>query len=306
MRHIMLALALIASASLRASNDDRVATRMKNVVFHLDKEVELRVEDLSGNLVSTSPGKPPAFDDLSSYRLDIQSARVSMTPESLTNLMNNVVFAGPDAPIKKLTIEIEGNELKQSGVLKKKIDVPFTMRASVAVTPDGRIRLHPTSMKAAGFISKRVLNFFGLELEKLVKLSAESPAQVDGDDLLLDPARLLPPPRIRGRLTGAWIADGLVVEQFGPSQPQHALTPPNLNFPNYMYYRGGTLRFGKLTMRDTDLLLVDDDPKDPFDFSPSQYNDQLVAGYSKNTPSHGLITHMPDANDLARTRVARK
>jgi hypothetical protein len=307
MRHsIMIALAFIASASLFAAKDNRVATRMQNVVFHLDKEVELRVETLSGNLVSTSVGKPPAFDDLSSYVLDIQSARVSMTPESLTNLMNNVVFAGPGAPIKKLKIEIEGNELKQSGVLKKTIDVPFTMRAQLAVTPDGRIRMHPTSMKAAGFISKRVLNFFGLELEKLVKLSAGSPAQVDGDDLLLDPARLLPPPRIRGQLTRAWIADGLIVEQFGPSQPQRVLTPPSPGFPNYMYYRGGTLRFGKLTMHDTDLMLVDDDPKDPFDFSPSRYNDQLVAGYSKNTPSHGLITHMPDLNDLPRMRVARR
>ena len=41
------------------------------------------------------------------------------------------------------------------------------------------------------------------------------------------------------------------------------LTPPG-GFANYMYYRGGRLRFGKLTMDDTDLLLVDEDPKDPF------------------------------------------
>jgi hypothetical protein len=65
-----------------------------------------------------------------------------------------------------------------------------------------------------------------------------------------------------------------------------------------MYYRGGTLRFGKLTMADTDLLLVDADQKDPFDFSPERYNDQLVAGYSKNTRAHGLIVYMPDLNDL--------
>jgi hypothetical protein len=73
-----------------------------------------------------------------------------------------------------------------------------------------------------------------------------------------------------------------------------------------MYYRGGTLRFGKLTMADTDLMLVDDDPHDPFDFSPARYNDQLMAGYSKNTASHGLITHMPDLNDSSRRRAARR
>jgi hypothetical protein len=53
-------------------------------------------------------------------------------------------------------------------------------------------------------------------------------------------------------------------------------------------------------MDDTDLLLVDADSKGPFDFSPQKHNDQLVAGYSNNTPSHGLIVYMPTLNDVAR------
>jgi hypothetical protein len=271
---------------------------MRHVVFHLGMGIEMRVDDLNGRLVSTASG-PPAFDDVNSYLVEIESARVSLTAESLTNLMNNYVFSAADAPLKKLKIEIEGNELKQSGVLAKGLPVPFHLRASIAATPDGKIRLHPTSMKAAGFLSKRVLDFFGLELERLVKVNAATGVTIDGDDLLLDPERLLPPPRIKGRLTRVWIENGVVVQQFG-APSKHPLTPPNSRFVNYMYYRGGTLRFGKLTMVDTDMILVDADPKDPFDFSPEKYNDQLVAGYSKNTPSHGLIVYMPDLADLAR------
>ncbi len=115
----------------------------------------------------------------------------------------------------------------------------------------------------------------------------------------------MPPPRIRGKLTKAWIADGVVVEQFGGEKPTRSITPPGAN-RNFMYYRGGTLRFGKLTMVDTDLLLIDDDPRDPFDFSPAQYKDQLVAGYSKISPDGGLVTHMPDLSDIAKRRAARK
>jgi len=270
---------------------------MRNVIFHLGKGIEMRVDDLNGRLVNTRSG-PPVFDDVNSYVVDIQSARVSLTAESLTNLMNNYVFAGPDAPLSKLKIEIEGNKLKQSGVLVKAVPVPFHLRAAISATPDGKIRVHPTSMKAAGFLSKRVLDFFGLELERLVKVNPATGVTVDGDDLLLDPARLLPPPRIKGRLTRTWIENGLVVQQFGV--PAKRPLTPNGRFNNYMYYRGGTLRFGKLTMVDTDLVLVDADPKDPFDFSPGEYNDQLVAGYSKNTRSHGLIVYMPDLADLSR------
>jgi len=279
-----------------------VATRMRHVAFHLGKGIELCVDDLNGHLVSAGSG-PPVFDDVNSYVVDIQWARVSMTADSLTNLLNNYVFAAPDAPLKKLKIDIEGNELKQSGVLVKGVPIPFHLRASISASPDGKIRVHPTSMKAAGFLSKRVLDFFGLELERLVKVNAATGVMVDGDDLLLDPERLLPPPRIRGRLTRTWIENGLVVQQFG-SPVKRPLTPVNGRFANYMYYRGGTLRFGKLTMVDTDLVLVDADQKDPFDFSPEQYNVQLVAGYSKNTPSHGLVVYMPDLADVSR-RSAR-
>jgi hypothetical protein len=298
---------MLAGANMNA-RDAEVAARMRNVVFHLDKGVDLRVADLSGHLISRVKNKPPVFDDVQSYLLQIDSARVSMTPESLTNVMNNVVFAAADAPIKNLKITIDGQELVQSGTLKKGVGIPFSMRATLAATADGRIRIHPSSIKAAGFVPKGVLDFLGLHLDRLVKMTGSSPVKVEGDDLLLDPQGLLPPPAIRGRITKAWIENGLVVEQFGPENEKPALTPPDSNAKNYMYYRGGTLRFGKLTMEDTDLLLEDADQKDPFDFSPAKYNEQLVAGYSKNTATHGLIVYMPDLSTVEgeRARSARR
>lgn len=277
---------------------------MRHVVFHLGDGIELRVDDLAGHLVSRT-ASPVFFDDVKSYVVDIESARVAMSPESLANLMNNYVFASPDAPLKNIKIAIDGQEMTQSGTLRKGVPLPFTIRATLAATADGKIRLHPTSIKAAGFVSKRVLDFFGLDLENLVKMKNVTGVTVEGDDLLLDPQSLLPPPQIRGRLTYAGIENGVVVQQFGAATSPKAIAPTNGKFTNYMYYRGGTLRFGKLTMRDTDLLLVDADPKDGFDFSPTKYNDQLVAGYSKNTRVHGLIVYMPDLADLAQ-RSTRK
>jgi hypothetical protein len=287
------------SLAAASSSVPRVATHMRHVVFHFGPAVELRVDDLVGHLASRTSG-PVMFDDVRSYVVEIESARVAMTPDSLTNLMNTYVFAGSNAPLNNIKIGIDGNEMTQSGTLRKAIPIPFSLRAALSATPDGKIRVHPTSMKAAGFVSKRVLDFFGLELDNLVKMKNVSAVQVDGDDLLLDPQLLLPPPQIRGRLTRVAIENGMIVQQFGGSSSAKRIAPPDKRVANYMYYRGGTLRFGKLTMRDTDLLLVDSDPKDPFDFSPERYNDQLVAGYSKNTRTHGLIVYMPDLADLHR------
>ena len=75
-----------------------------------------------------------------------------------------------------------------------------------------------------------------------------------------------------------------------------------------MAYRGAQLRFGKLTMSDTDLTLIDLDPKDPFDFYLEHYQDQLVAGYTKTTGSFGLRSYFRDYNKLtpAQKTKARK
>jgi hypothetical protein len=69
---------------------------------------------------------------------------------------------------------------------------------------------------------------------------------------------------------------------------------------NYMAYRGNRLKFGKLTMEDTDMVLIDPDPRDPFDFFLDHYKEQLVAGYTKTTPGFGLRVFMVDYNKLKR------
>jgi hypothetical protein len=70
---------------------------------------------------------------------------------------------------------------------------------------------------------------------------------------------------------------------------------------NYLYYRGGTIRIGKMTMHDADLRILDQTPDDPFSFSVDQLNDQLQAGYAKLQPGGGLIMHVPDLGTIGES-----
>jgi hypothetical protein len=297
---LLLATGVLSGSAQHGTKEKEpaVGAQIRNVVLHLGNGVVLDVRQLDGKLLSRRPGSPPTFDDIESYEIVIDRATVSMTAESLTNLMNNYVFADPKAPITHSRVTIENGQLKQTGTLRKGIDIPFTTTASVGVSSEGWIRIHPTSLKAAKFISKRVLDFFGLDLERLLKSNPEPGVRVEQDDILLNPERLLPPPQVRGHLTKVWIEAGRLFQQFDSGVSAPPTTRPNRSAKNYMYYYGGTLRFGKLTMVETDLQLIDADPKDPFDFSPERYNEQLVAGYSKNTANKGLMVFMPDLNDL--------
>jgi hypothetical protein len=129
-----------------------------------------------------------------------------------------------------------------------------------------------------------------------MKAPAGSGIRADGDDLLIDTLAILPPPRTEGRLRQVAIAgQRLTMTMTGTAEPpKRPATLPLPRARNYLYFFGGSIRFGKLTMSDADMQLIDADPSDPFDFFPARYEAQLIAGYSRNTPRHGLQVFMPD------------
>jgi hypothetical protein len=118
---------------------------------------------------------------------------------------------------------------------------------------------------------------------------------------------------MRARVTALRIDGHTRVQTLGPVSGAVPGAPPtdtpalpiaDSTARNYMAYRCGTIRFGKMTMADAELLVVDADPSDPFDFDEARYQRQLVAGYSRTLPSLGLEVFMPDAAKLSGGAVA--
>jgi len=281
------------STTLAQQEAQNVAVQMRHVDFHVDSTIVLHIDYLRGELEPTSPQHSPYFDDKHSFTLGIDSARIGITPKGLSDLLNRYTFAYPGSPIRRLAISIEKGRIKQQGTMR---GISFTTLSDLSLTPDGELRLHPKSIKAAGIGVGGLMKLFGLHLDKLVKLRGNSGVRIEKNDFFLSPADLLPPPTVKGRVGAVEVSDSEIVQVFQPpdSGVVRALVVPDPKAHNYMFYRGGVLRFGKLTMHDTDLLILDAEPEDPFDFFLDQYNAQLVAGYSKNTPDHGLIVMMPD------------
>lgn len=298
----VLALALAASAPAAAQAP--VQVQMRNVAFHFDTTVVLRLAYLRGRLRRKATDQPAFLDDKYSFTLVIDTARAAITPAALTDLLNRYTFAYPGSPLRKLSIGIQDARLKLSGLLH---GISFSVRGDLTLTPEGELRLHPSSIKAIGIGVTGLLKLFGVHLQKMVRTDRARGVRVEGNDLLLAPAELLPPPAIEGHVTRVEVNDSEIVQVFRPDSGSTAreLTLPRADTPNYMFFRGGVLRFGKLMMNDTDLLIVDAEPKDPFDFFLDRYNQQLVAGYSRNTTDHGLIVTMPDFRRTAAPARAR-
>jgi hypothetical protein len=287
-----------ADTVLRAiPRDSTQWIQMRAVDLHISEDHAMHVTHLRGQVFPTSATSIAVLDEPASFRIRVTSATVGLTGPDLAALLNEYVFAYKGSPLRDIKARTEGSQLVLSGIMHKGVDIPFELTSTLSLDPDGRIRSHPTHMKILGVNGGALLHALGLHLNKVLDVSGSRGASVSEDDLLLEPTKIIPPPTIEGRLASIRVEGEQVVQTFvqtADDDEARARFKPDSAARNYIYFRGGLLRFGKLTMTDTDLLIVDADQRDPFDLYMLRYNLQLVAGHTVNLPTYGLRVSMPD------------
>ena len=83
-----------------------------------------------------------------SWRLIPARSRSEMA--SLNALMTKTLGQGR-SNVEKLRISTDDkSRLRQQGVLKKGIKVPFDVKSGIEATPDGRIRMHAAAVRGFG------------------------------------------------------------------------------------------------------------------------------------------------------------
>ena len=121
--------------------------------------------------------------------------------------------------------------------------------------------------------------------------------QTQGTKLQSPPSRYVPldlnPTQAQRRLEWATRRLNFV---FGTGKGKQAKLP--VVEKNYIYFQGGTMRFGRLTMAPVDMELVNLQGSSSFEFALADYYRQLVAGYSKSLPGGGLLVHMANDQDV--------
>jgi len=273
-------------------NVQGVKTEMRNVMFHLTEKASANLRTLSGELWPTNKNEMVVFDDKSSFEVRAQNGTVAISPDALADILNNYVFAKPDAPLKDLTVEIDkDSKLIIKGKLHSKGDIPFGTKGTPSVDPDGRIRVRTEKITALKLPVKGLMGLFGVELANVVNTSKIPGIDTDKNDLLMDLGTLLPPPHIRGKVSGVRVERNAIVTTFGDGGKT---STPTKEPSSFMAFTGSRVRFGRLVMEPTDLTVLDLDPKGSLDWDQDHYKEQLQAGYSKITPEFGLHAYAKD------------
>jgi hypothetical protein len=292
-----------------------VQAQMHNVRFRFADNVAVHIRFLNGALVPAGNSEFPVFDDKNSFKIHIDRAEIAVSPADLANLMNSYVFAQPNSPLSGISVTTEKGQLKIKGRLRQKGNIPFETQGVMSATQDGRIRLHSEKIKALRIPVKGLMDALGIEISDLIKSGKFPGVQSEGDDLILDLEQILPPPHIDGKVTSVRVQSNSIIQTFGVSNDQPGAKPDSKAVArsgakppsgNYMTFRGGRLRFGKLTMDDADLILNDIDPADPLDFFFDRYKDQLAYGYTKISTSFQLRVFLKDLDKIGARAPATK
>jgi hypothetical protein len=275
-----------------------VSAEIRNVMFHLTPKAAAHLVIVSGELWPTGSNEMVVFDDKRSFEVRVTNGTVRIAPAALSEIMNNYVFARKDAPLKDINVSINKNELTIKGKLHSKGDLPFETAGTLAVTDDGRLRLHTKKIDALHVPVKKVMALFGVELAKVVNTSKIDGITTDKDDLIMDLGTLLPAPHIRGKVSAVRIENNTIVTVFGDGGSSLARKENG----SYMILQGSRVRFGNLVMNPADLTILDLDANNALDWDQDDYRKQLEAGYTKLTPTFGLRAYAKDYGKLASGR----
>ena len=276
------------------------ATRVEivDVDLRVFADARIHVLRLAGTASSVRPGQPVPLDDKNGYTIAVDGAETWVGWSDLSAILNEYTFDFDGAPVDDLSIDREEDadqrdEVELKGDLGGVLGLRFEIEGRPEVTPDGRIRIRTTSVQALDIPVEGLMHALGLEPADLMGNLRDRGLDFDGDDLILDASRAFPPPRMSGRVRSVTVEEGGMSIVLG--DPDAA---PSSGNANHLWFRGGTIRIGRMTQTDADLRILDDDPADRFDFFPDQMNAQLAAGYAKMREDGGLTMHVPDYNDM--------
>ena len=246
---------------------------------------------LRGQMARTSRNVNPSFDEPDSFVLDVKTGVVHTNVGDLANFLNDSVT---NSPLKNIKLTGDGDQLKVSGTFRKIL--PIEAIATIGVAPDNRIQMHVTKInvlklpfqETAGRIERDGCQ--PVSSERYSRRGSERQRCVSGY-----------------REGGAAAAHSRATDQHSHHQSRHSADLWQRAARRNRAWRNGEIFCncraersisGKLTMRHVDLIMVDLSNNAWFDLDLTNYQDQLVNGYTRMTPEAGLQIFMPSLDQI--------
>jgi len=288
--------AFLARDTAQAPGRAGVDVRLQNVRFKWSQQVyidaptmTIRAVPLQGDVVN--------FDQPGSFVLAMQQATVHLAPAVLEGMLNESVFNYPGSKVRglRVTLRPEGGRqaLIMSGELRMLVWIPFSMVSYLTVDhATNTLVMNITRMKAFGIIpATKLVRLEPFQLEKIISLPPNNSMIVRGNQIMVKPFGLFPPPRVTGTIASVSSDESGIRLGFAGQ----AIQAPQSDARNYVYLRGGRAQFGHFQMLDTDVLITEKNPSNLFGFSVLHYADAVARSNIEVHGTRSVHVSMPDS-----------
>jgi hypothetical protein len=272
-----------------------------NIQLRKGPDFRIYIVWIAGQMVRTKPDVNPSFDEPDSFILKIEKGIIRANIGDIGKYLNSTT--SQDSPVKNVDVQPAGELVKIRGTFKKVVPLPIEILGSLAATPDGLVRLHVQHISVLKVPVKGLLGTFDVKLSDLVPSTNVAGVTISGNDIVFDTEKLLPPPHIRGQLTTVRVKvpDIEVIYGNAPNDPIQLA-----QWHNFIRFRNGALNFGKLTMHNADLTMIDAANEPWFDLDLVNYQNQLVSGDTRMTAQAGVEIYMPSLKEQANRRAGQR
>jgi hypothetical protein len=266
-----------------------------NLRLHQGPDFRVYIQWLRGQLVPTRALVTPSFDEPESFYLNVTNGVMRANLGDIDNYLNN---RSAQAPLRDIRISGNGDQMKITGKLHKlKLTLPVELLGTVTPGGNNRLQMHVSKINVLKVPFKALLGGIHVTLSDIVGDTKVAGVQVTDNDLFFDPQILLPPPHIRGNVTHIRVDSPDMEAVYGDAKRDAEHVE---QWRNFLRLQHGMLSFGKLTMQDSDLIMVDISQDPWFDLDLANYMEQLVNGYTRMTPAAGLQIFMPDYAEMKK------
>ncbi len=284
--------------TLRDSGIDGSLMFARDVDFRVTGDIGFMIHDMAATLTPTHAGQPIVFDDPTSVTINVHRGDVTLDSAKLTAIFNRYLFQYQGSPLRNMrVVPQDGGTLRITGEMHRDTWVPIVLTGSLSMRNADDLVFHADHVEVAGVGADKLMQAAHVKMADLLKVDTPI-ARLDGDDVVMQVAKLTPPPALRMTITRIDTSAAGVRFTLDDHTVQKIDWPATMP-PRGMLVQGGDVKFMRSMPMNIDMALTPLDATAPFVLDLYHYRDQMAAGYFTFDEAGALDVHLPSYTTLA-------
>ncbi|NYH24315.1 hypothetical protein GGD40_003794 [Paraburkholderia bryophila] len=284
--------------TLRDSGIDGSLMFAREVDFRVTGDIGFMIHDMAATLSPAHPGQPIVFDDPTSVTINVHRGDVTLDSAKLTAIFDRYLFQYQGSPLRNMrVVPQDGGSLRITGEMHRETWVPIVLSGALSMRNANELVFHADHVEVAGVGADKLMQAAHVKMADLLKVDTPI-ARLDGDDVVMQVAKLTPPPALRMTITH------IDTSAAGVRFTLDDHTVPKIDWPATMPTRGmlvqgGDVKFMRSMPMNIDMAITPLDANAPFVLDLYHYRDQMAAGYLTFDEAGALDVHLPSYSTLA-------